>query len=307
MTAVPARTPGAAPTPAVAPHTTPVQDQTSSVQDQTASAQKAPPVAAPGEGTIRAWFTQSGVLSWRQLSVMVHDKATFLQLVLVPILTLLMFKVVLGDAIGSATGQDSTYGTVPLVILVSAMFGSVAAGIRLNQERGTGLLSRLYVLPINRAADLTSRLLSEMFRIVLVTALLIVVGSFIGFDITGGFGAIAGIFGVALMFGVAYATLVLALAVSAAPSAPLVPLLSLVSSVLMFFNSGFSPIDAYPGWLQPIVENQPMTPTIEVMRSLAAGGPIAENLIKVTIWTVGIIAVCVYPALRGYRKAATAR
>ena len=104
MTAVPARTAGAAPTPAVAPHTTPVQDQTSAEQDRAASAQKAPPVATPGEGTIRAWFTQSGVLSWRQLSVMVHDKATFLQLVLVPILTLLMFKVVLGDAIGSATG-----------------------------------------------------------------------------------------------------------------------------------------------------------------------------------------------------------
>ncbi|AZG48353.1 ABC transporter permease [Gordonia insulae] len=261
----------------------------------------------PAEGSVRAWVGQSGVLAWRQISVMVRDKGTFLQLIIVPILTLIMFKVVLGDAIGSATGQDSTYGTVPLVILVSAMFGSVAAGIRLNQERGTGLLARLYVLPINRAADLTSRLLSEVFRIVVVTALLIAVGSTIGFDITGGVGAVAGIFGVALMFGISYATLVLALAVSARPSAPLVPLLSLVSSVLMFFNSGFSPVDAYPEWLQPIVENQPMSPTIEVMRALAAGGPIAENMIKVTIWTVVIIGACLYPALRGYHKAATAR
>ncbi|MEE4021557.1 ABC transporter permease [Gordonia sp. PKS22-38] len=286
---------------------TPTTSPATAAPASPAPAASAPATTAPRESTVRAWATQSVVLAWRQVSVMVRDKATFLQLVLVPILTLLMFKVVLGDAIGSATGQDSTYGTVPLVILVSAMFGSVAAGIRLNQERGTGLLSRLYVLPINRAADLTSRLMSEMVRIVVVTALLIAVGTTIGFDITGGVIAVAGIFGVALMYGVAYATLVLALAVSARPSAPLVPLLSLVSSVLMFFNSGFSPVDAYPGWLQPIVENQPMTPTIEVMRSLAAGGPIAENMVKVTIWTVVIIGVCLYPALHGYRKAATAR
>ncbi|MDL9944900.1 ABC transporter permease [Gordonia sp. ABSL11-1] len=265
------------------------------------------PASGPAEGSVRAWAAQSGVLAWRQISVMVRDKGTFIQLIIVPILTLIMFKVVLGDAIGSATGEDSTYGTVPLVILVSAMFGSVAAGIRLNQERSTGLLARLYVLPINRAADLTSRLLSEVFRIVVVTALLVAVGTTIGFDITGGVGAVAGIFGVSLMFGVAYATLVLALAVSAQPSAPLVPLLSLVSSVLMFFNSGFSPIDAYPEWLQPVVENQPMTPTIEAMRALATGEPAGHDVIKVAIWTIVIIGVCIYPALRGYRKAATAR
>ncbi len=265
------------------------------------------PTRHHAEGSVRAWFTDSLVLTSRQVSVMIRDRATFVQLIVVPLATLLMFKVVLGDAIGGATGQDSTYSTVPLVILVSAMFGSVAAGIRLNRERGTGLLARLYVLPINRGADLTSRLASEVVRIVLVTALLIAVGSTIGFEITGGFWSVVGIFGVALMFGVAYAMLVLALAVSAEPSAPLVPLLSLVSSVLMFFNSGFSPVDAYPGWLQPIVENQPMTPTIEVMRSLAAGGPIAHNMVEVTIWTVLIIGVCIYPALRGYRKAATAR
>ncbi|MFW0784014.1 ABC transporter permease [Gordonia sp. CPCC 206044] len=267
----------------------------------------APVRSSATERTVRAWATQSAVLTWRQLSVIVRDRATFLQYIAVPVLTLLMFKVVLGDAIGGATGQDSTYSTVPLVILVSAMFGSVAAGIRLNQERGTGLLSRLYVLPINRAADLTSRLLTELIRIALITLLLIGVGATIGFTITGGAASVAGIVGVALLFGAAYAMLVLALAVSAEPSAPLVPLLSLVSSVLMFFNSGFSPIDAYPSWLQPVVEHQPMTPTIEVMRALATGQSATHDLIEVVAWTVGIIAVCLYPALRGYRKAATAR
>lgn len=261
----------------------------------------------PPERSLRAWATQTAHLSGRQLIVWFRDRSTMLQSLLFPALSMVMFKVVLGDAIGQATGQNSAYGTVPLVILVGAMFGSMAAAIRMNQERQTGLFGRLYVLPIHRAADLSSRVFAELVRIVLTTAVLLIAGVFIGFRFTQGPWAVVGMFAVVLLYGISFSIMILALAVNAGPAAPIVPMISLLCSVLMFFNSGFSPIEAYPGWLQPIVANQPMTPAIEVMRSLAAGGPITANLIKVIIWTVVLLAVFTYPALRGYRKAATAR
>ncbi|WP_241548697.1 ABC transporter permease [Gordonia alkanivorans] len=267
----------------------------------------AEPSEIAGERSPRALLDQALVLTGRQLAVLVRDRATVLQILLMPALTMLMFKVVLGDAVGKATGQDSVYGTVPLVILVSAMFGSLASAVRLNKERGTGLLGRLYVLPIHRAADLTSRVLCEVVRIVVTTVLLLLAGMLIGFRFTQGPFAAIGIIGVALMFGIAYSTFVLSVAVNVRPSVTLVPMLSLLSSVLMFFNSGFSPVEAYPTWLQPIVENQPMTPAIEVMRALASGGPITENMLKVIAWALTITVVCAVPALRGYRQAATSR
>ncbi|UAK40183.1 ABC transporter permease [Gordonia bronchialis] len=272
-----------------------------------AAAPPPPPDTALPEGSPKSWYTQSFVLAHRQLVVLLRDRATVLQILLIPALTMIMFKVVLGDAVGKATGQDSAYGTVPLVILVSAMFGSIAAGVRLNLERGTGLLGRLYVLPINRGADLTSRVISEVVRITLTTAILLAAGTLIGFRFTQGPFAVVGILGVALLFGIAFSIFVLALAVNARPTAPIVPVLSLISSLLMFFNSGFSPLDAYPAWLQPIVEHQPMTPAIEVMRAFAAGGPITANLIAVIAWSAGLIVIFTYPALHGYRKAATSR
>ncbi|MDL9937934.1 ABC transporter permease [Gordonia sp. ABSL1-1] len=261
----------------------------------------------PAEGSVRAWWAQTRPLTGRQVLVFVRDVPTLLQSLIFPALSMLMFKVVLGDAIGSATGQNSAYGTVPLVILVGAMFGSIASAMRLNLERSTGLLARLYVLPINRAADLSSRVFSELTRILMTTVVLLAVGHLIGFRFTQGVGPAIGLVLVALAYGAAFSTLTLALAVNAKPGAPLVPYLGLVSSVLMFFNSGFSPVSAYPTWLQPIVENQPMTPAIEAMRALAAGGPLTESLVKVTIWTVLILGLSIYPALRGYRKAARER
>lgn len=254
---------------------------------------------------MRAWARQSAILAGRQVRVFARDVPTLLQALIFPALSMVMFKVVLGDVIGRATGQNSAYGTVPLVILVGAMFGTVASAARLNNERRTALLSRLYVLPLNRSADLTSRVIGEIVRVFVTTVILLAAGHLIGFRFTQGLGPALGLVGVALAYGAAFAIFTLAIAVSARPGSPVVPVLSLISTLLMFFNSGFAPVSGYPGWLQPIVANQPMTPAIEVMRSLAAGGPIAANLIKVAIWTVVITALSIKPALRGYRKAAT--
>lgn len=259
------------------------------------------------EASPKAWLKQSLVLSGRQILVFVRDVPVLLQALIIPALSMLMFKVVLGDVIGEATGANSAFGMVPMVILIGAMFGSIASATRLNQERTSGLLSRIYVLPINRGADLTSRVVSELARIFVTTLILLAAGTLIGFRFTQGIGPAIGLVGIAMAYGAAFSVFTLALAVNASPGAPLVPYLGLLSSLMMFFNSGFSPIDMYPDWLQPIVANQPMTPAIEVMRSLATGGPISDNLIKVIIWVVVLGGLSIYPALRGYRKAATGR
>lgn len=258
----------------------------------------------PGEQGTTAFVRQTRILSGRQVLVWLRDRPTLFQSLIFPALSMIMFKVVLGDAVSSFTGQNSAFGTVPLVVLVAAMFGSLAAGVRLMQERSAGLLTRLYVMPIHRGADLSARLIAEMARILLASIVLTVAGLAIGFRFEQGFFAGLGIYGVALLFGVSFSTLVLCLSLTSS-NIPLVPLMTLVCSLLMFFNSGFTPVIAYPAWLQPIVRNQPMSCAIEVMRSLAVGGPIAENLTKTIAWSVLFVAVFAYPAIRGYRRAAS--
>lgn len=252
------------------------------------------------------FFVEAWVLTSRQLTVWVRDKTTLFQCLVVPVISMVMFKVVLGDTIGQATGQDSAYGTVPLVILLGAMYGAMAAGVRLNVESGGGLLARLYVMPIHRGADLAARTLAELLRILLTTVLLIATGYLIGFRLPS-FVALVGMTGVALLYGAAFSILVLALAVLSPPRSPIVPSLSLVTTLLMFFNTGFAPADGYPTWLQPFVVNQPMSPAIEVMRAIATGGPLGDNLAKTVLWAVGVAALSIYPAIRGYKRAATRR
>lgn len=294
-----------------------VQLNLSQIAEAVAEAESAPepeadvatrfPLApATDERGLRAFLSHMRILTGRQLRVVTRDRLTLMQSMLFPLLSMVMFKVVLGDAVGQATGQNSAYGTVPLVVLVGAMFGSLAVGTRLIGERRTGLLTRLYVLPVHRAADLTSRVNVEMIRILISTLVLTTAGMLIGWRFNQGLLPALGIFAVALLYGAAYSTIVLTLAVSAS-NAPLVPIMSLCTSLLMFFNSGFSPIDAYPEILQPLVSNQPMTVAIETMRAFATGGPVADDLIKTVAWALAILLIFAYPAMRGYRRAAASR
>lgn len=262
------------------------------------------PVAAHPEGSLSALFRQSFLQAKRLLLVLSRDPLTMVQAVVYPALMLLILRIVLGDSISKFTGASSIYGTVPMMTLTSAMFGSMASAVMILRERQSGLLSRFWAMPIHRAADLIGRLIAEGVRIVLTTLLILAVGVALGFRFSQGIGSFFGILALPLLFGLGFATFVTAAALMSSKTT-LIEIIALITTLSMFFNSGFVPVVAYPGWLQPIVENQPMTQAIEAMRALALGGDVAGPLTNSILWSVGLILVFIYPAMRGYRKSAT--
>ncbi|MEV0945817.1 ABC transporter permease [Rhodococcus sp. NPDC049939] len=263
-----------------------------------------PEVAEPHPETSRAALYSHSLLQTKRLLLRwTRDPFTIIQAIVYPALMLVMFWAVLGISITNATGVNSIFGTVPMITLVGAMFGSIAGGLSLKQEWKDGLLSRFWVLPVHRASGLLSRLMAEAVRITITTVLIIAVGFALGFRFDQGILAGIALMLVPLMYGMSFATMVTALAVNAA-KAPLVELLSLLSTLMLFFNSGFVPTGAYPTWLQSIVENQPMSCAIDAMKGLSMGGPVADPLIKAIAWSVAGFLIFAYPAIRGYRRAA---
>ncbi|AHH15634.1 putative ABC transporter, membrane protein [Nocardia nova SH22a] len=262
-----------------------------------------PTVAPFSERAISVWARHSLIQCKRLLMGWARDPATTIQTLLYPALTLLMFRVVLGDTISQATGMPSVYGTVPMITLVAAMSGAVVSALGFKREKITGLLGRFWTMPIHRAAGLTGRLLAEAIRVLITTLFVIVVGVCIGFRFWNGPLASLAMIGIPVLFGVAFAVMVTALA-TVSEGVLLVNIISIINTLLMFFNSGFVPIFAYPTWLQKVVENQPMSTAIDAMRGLCWDGPVAEPLLKTLAWVIGMIVVFGYPAIRGYRRAA---
>ncbi len=258
---------------------------------------------AKSEGALTTWASHSLIQSKRLLYGWARDPATTIQTILYPAVTLLMFHVVLGNSISDATGKPAVYGQVPMITLVAAMAGAVVSALGFKVEKATGLLGRFWTMPVHRAAGLTGRLLAEAVRVLVTTLIVIAVGFAIGFRFDQGPIAALAMIGIPVLFGVGFAVLVTALA-TITEGVMLVSLVSIFNTLLMFFNTGFVPVNAYPVWLQDVVENQPMSCAIDAMRGLSYGGPVAEPLMKTVAWTVGILLVFGWPAIRGYQRAA---
>ena len=73
--------------------------------------------------------------------------------------------------------------------------------------------------------------------------------------------------------------------------------------ILFFASSALVPVATMPGWLQPFARNQPATVTINSVRELFEGGPVAHDLWLALAWCAAILAVFFVTSLSLYRKA----
>ena len=147
------------------------------------------------ENSLPALIVHTAVLTNRILRRWSRDPATMAETLLVPVAFLVTLNIVLGDAISQVTGHSALYGSVPLVAMVAATQGATVGGLGVMRERADGLLSRLWVLPVHRAAGVLSRLVAESVRIVAATTALMCAGLALGFRFERGvFSAIGWLF-----------------------------------------------------------------------------------------------------------------
>lgn len=252
------------------------------------------------EGSLLAetWLHAGRLLTrWRR------ERVVLLGSLLVPVGLLVLYEVVLGDRVRQLTGVSSAYGLVPICAVLSALFGSLGNAASIALDRESGLLSRIWVMPIHRVSPLTGRFAAEAVRTLIGTVLITVLGLTMGLRFTQGWAAPVVFVLIPSMVVIGFTALVLALA-SRRNGRQQMTWLVATTVALAFINPGFTPIGMFPHWLQPFVRLQPMSPPVEAMRSLALGGPIAWPLTLTLLWSIALSGIFVPLAVRGFRIAA---
>lgn len=232
----------------------------------------------------------------------VRNPITLLEALIIPCLLLVMLETVVGGQIRKFTGDSALYGSVPMVTITGAVSGAISCGVLLGREREAGLLARFWVLPVHRASGLASRILAEGCRIFAGTLTIILVGHLLGFRFHNGVLPTLLFLAIPVLFGLAFATVVTSVAVFTAKAA-LVEGITILTSLMMFFSTGFVPLAAYPQWIQPVVRNQPMSVAVDAMKALALEGPLTRPLTLTLTWSIAAIILFAIPATIGYRRA----
>jgi ABC-2 type transport system permease protein len=242
-------------------------------------------------------FAGRRLVRWRRQPILP------IQALLFPTLLLITYNLLVGKSILRITGTDSLYGLVPMCALAGAMFGALGAGVAVTVDRDTGLLTRLWTLPVRRASALVGTLLAEAGRTLCAAVLITAVGVALGLRFEGGWFGVIPFLLVPVLVGVVFATVVIAIAVRVQDNV-LITWIATGAIGLVFASSGAASVEAFPSWLQPLIHLQPMSPTIESMRAFAQGGPVLWPLMQSFVWILGVAAVSMPLAVRGYRAAA---
>ena len=240
------------------------------------------------------------VISRRNLRHIIRTPQLLAFSSLLPISFTLLFRYVLGGAVHTQ-GQHYIDFMLPTMLVLSTMFGATGA-IAMAVDVTGGMIERFRSLPIARAAVLSGRTVADLARSALTIAIVLVVGTLIGFRFhNGALPALAAI-GIVLAFSFAMSWEMawIGMKVKDAETAQVAAFLPIF--LLVFASSGFVPIDTMPGWLQAFARNQPFTAAINTVRALSQGGPTYHWLWLTAAWTACILAVFATLAIREYRK-----
>lgn len=248
-------------------------------------------------------MAESWVQAGRLLTQWRRERAVLVGSLIVPVSLLLVYVVVLDERVHKLTGVQSVYGLVPVCAVLSGLFGALSTSMNIAMERDSGMLSRMWVLPVHRASALTGRLTAEAVRALFGTILITAIGVAMGLRFAHGWATALLYILIPSIVVIGFNSLVMAFAIRT-NGVTLMTWLAAGTMALAFLNPGTTPIMMYPKWLQPFVRMQPMSPPIEAMWRLAHGGPLLRPLALTLVWALVLFAAFIPIAVRGYRSAA---
>jgi ABC-2 type transport system permease protein len=245
--------------------------------------------------------TDSAIMLRRNFKHTVRNPTAVFNAVVFPVVLMLMFVYVLGDAF-NVGGSYIDYST-PGMIALAICYGLSATALAVNTDMTKGIINRFKVMDISRSAVLSAHVVASMLRNFIAIAAIIGVAFGQGFRPDASFPEWLGAIGLIVLvaFATSWITVALGLFAKTPESAGMatVPLI-----LLPFLSSAIVPVAEMGAGVRQFAEYQPFTPIIETLRGLLTGAPSAGHAIAALAWCAGIALVGYLWSLSTFKKRA---
>ena len=217
-----------------------------------------------------------------------------LNLLLTPIMLLLLFVYIFGDAIsagiggGDAVRSDYIAYVVPGLLLMTIGSTVVGTAVSVSNDMTEGIIARFRTMAIHRGSVLVGHVVGSVLQSIMSVTLVGAVAVAIGFRSTDAtaFEWLAA-FGLLVIFALALTWIAVGMGLIS-PNAEAASNNAMPLILLPLLSSAFVPVDSMPGWFQPIAEYQPFTPAIETLRGLLLGSEMGHNGWLAVVWCLGL-------------------
>ncbi|HEY9370115.1 ABC transporter permease [Streptomyces sp.] len=246
--------------------------------------------------TLSLAVRDSGTMLRRNLLHARRYPSLTLNLLLTPIVLLLLFVYIFGDTMSAGMGGGADRSryiayVVPGILMMTIGGTVVGTAVSVSNDMTEGIIARFRTMAIHRGSVLIGHVIGSVLQSVASVVLVGTVAVAIGFRATNAT-ALEWLAAFGLMALVALALTWISVGmgmVSANAEAASNNALPLI--VLPLISSAFVPLDAMPGWFQPIAEYQPFTPAIETLRGLLLGSEIGHNGWLAVAWCLALTAL----------------
>ncbi|MFE9739561.1 ABC transporter permease [Streptomyces sp. NPDC006477] len=220
-----------------------------------------------------------------------------LNLLLTPIMLLLLFVYIFGDVMsagiggGGADRSDYIAYLVPGLLLMTIGSTTIGTAVSVSNDMTEGIIARFRTMAIHRGSVITGHVIGSVLQSVVSVVLVGAVGAAIGFRSTDATALewLAAL-GLLALFALALTWIAVGMGM-VSPNAEAAGNNAMPLIFLPLISSTFVPVDAMPGWFQPIAEYQPFTPAIETLRGLLLGTEIGHNGWLALAWCLVLTAL----------------
>jgi len=227
---------------------------------------------------------------WRALLKIKHVPEQLVDVTMFPIMFTLMFTYLFGGALAGST-QAYLQFLLPGILVQANVMITMNTGITLNTDIQKGVFDRFRSLPVWRPSPLVGALLGDLVRYSIGSAIVIMLGLVLGFRPEGG--AVGVVLSVALLlvfsFCLSWLWTMLSLILRTPNSVAGVSMM--VMFPLTFVSNIFVDPKTMPGWMQAVVEVNPISHLATVVRGLMDGSVPAGEIGWVLVSSVLLVAV----------------
>ncbi|MFS0725369.1 ABC transporter permease [Paenibacillus sp. 1P07SE] len=235
-------------------------------------------------------FSASMTLAWRALLKIKYVPEQLFDVTAFPVIFLLMFTYLFGGAISGSTGEYLDF-VLPGILVMTVSMITMYTGTDLNKDIQKGIFDRFRTLPFWRPAVLVGALLVDTVRYLLASTIMIGLGYALGFRPDGGFaGLLLGV-AVLLVFAFSLSWIWTLLGLVVRTEKALMAISMMVLFPLTFLSSVFVDTSTMPGWLQALVNVNPVTLVVDAVRGLAHGSATGGEVTIVLAISAGLVIV----------------
>ncbi|MEQ4721148.1 ABC transporter permease [Nonomuraea sp. B19D2] len=234
---------------------------------------------------ISATLADSSTMLRRNFRHATRNPVAMFNALLMPLVLMFLMVYILGDAFN--VGVNYIDYATPGLILTTICYGIGPTATAVNSDMTTGLINRLRVMSVSRAAVLNAHVIVTTLRSLVAIAFIIGVAFLMGFRPSANFLEWLGVIGIVVLTTVAIGWLTVAFGLAAkSPEGAgfaAVPLM-----LLPFLSSAFAPADKMGPGARQFAEYQPFTSIIETLRGLLTGTASAGSAIAAVAWCLGL-------------------